>query len=56
MSRSMASDLGLHFLPITLLGVSRLQWVNEENLAWKVRESNENNIHCGMVYMLYISK
>ena len=25
--RSAASDLGLHFLPITLLGVSRLQWV-----------------------------
>ena len=24
-----ASDLGLHFLPITLLGVSRLQWINE---------------------------
>ena len=24
----MASDLGLHCLPITLLGVSRLQWVN----------------------------
>ena len=22
------SDLGLHCLPITLLGVSRLQWVN----------------------------
>ena len=26
-SRSVASDLGLHCLPITLLGVSRLQWV-----------------------------
>ena len=24
--RSAASDLGLHCLPITLLGVSRLQW------------------------------
>ena len=24
---SVASDLGLHCLPITLLGVSRLQWV-----------------------------
>ena len=22
-----ASDLGLHYLPITLLGISRLQWV-----------------------------
>ena len=26
--RSAASDLGLHCLPITLLGVTRLQWVN----------------------------
>ena len=26
--RSVASDLGLHCLPITLLAVSRLQWVN----------------------------
>ena len=25
--RSAASDLGLHGLPITLLGVSRLQWI-----------------------------
>ena len=24
-----ASDLGLHCLSVTLLGVSRLQWVNE---------------------------
>ena len=27
MSHSAASDLGLHCLPITHLGVSRLQWV-----------------------------
>ena len=26
-SHSAASDLGIHCLPITLLGVSRLQWV-----------------------------
>ena len=26
--RSVASDLGLHCLPVTPLGVSRLQWVN----------------------------
>ena len=26
---SATSDLGLHCLPITLLGVSRLQWVNK---------------------------
>ena len=29
MPHSAASDLGLHCLPITLLGVSRLQWVNQ---------------------------
>ena len=28
MPHSAASDLGLHCLPITLLGVYRLQWVN----------------------------
>ena len=28
MPGSAASHLGLHCLPITLLGVSRLQWVN----------------------------
>ena len=28
MPHSVASDLCLHCLPITLLGVSRLQWVN----------------------------
>ena len=27
MPRSVASDLGLHCLPTTFLGVSRLQWV-----------------------------
>ena len=27
MSCFVASDLGLHCLPITILGVSRLQWV-----------------------------
>ena len=28
--RSAASDLGLHCLLITLLSVSRLQWINKE--------------------------
>ena len=34
MQCSVASDLGLHYLPITLLGVSRLQWVkaSHENI------------------------
>ena len=31
--RSAASDLGLHYLPITVLLVSRLQWVNRSCLA-----------------------
>ena len=31
--RSAASDLGLHCLPITLLGVSRLQWVKDLRYA-----------------------
>ena len=36
MPHSAASDLGLHCLPITLLCVSRLQWVNNDNLVqWK---------------------
>ena len=26
---SVVSDLGLHHLPVTLLGVSRLQWVQD---------------------------
>ena len=29
MPRSAAFDLGLHFLTITLLGVSRLQWAKQ---------------------------
>ena len=28
MPHSAASDMGRHCLPVTLLGVSRLQWVN----------------------------
>ena len=28
MPLSAASDLGLHHLPISLLGISRLQWIN----------------------------
>ena len=33
MGHSAVSDLGLHCLPITLLGVSRLQWVNGSFLS-----------------------
>ena len=35
-SHSVASDLGLHCLPITLLEVSRLQWVNNVMLLSKI--------------------
>ena len=31
--RSAESDLGLHGMPITLLGVSKLQWVNAKHQA-----------------------
>ena len=30
---SVASNLGLYCLPITLLGVSRIQWVKGKNLV-----------------------
>ena len=32
MPHSAASDLRLYCLPIALLGISRLQWVNGQNL------------------------
>ena len=32
MPHSVASDLGLHFLPDTFLIVSRLQWVNPSRM------------------------
>ena len=31
---SAASDLDLHCLPVTLLRVSRLQWVNNQSLVF----------------------
>ena len=34
MPHSAASDLGLHCLPISLLRVSRLQWVNMSSDIW----------------------
>ena len=34
MPHSVASDLGLHCLPVTLLGVSRLKWVKGPFLTW----------------------
>ena len=37
MPHSAASDLGLHCLPITLLWVSRLQWVNCVEVLWPIQ-------------------
>ena len=34
MPHSAASDLGLHCLPITILLVSRLQWVKEDSFGY----------------------
>ena len=56
--RSAASDLGLHCLSITLLGVSRLQWVNLRNkkiyiigiCESKIRQERENSNHPGKSY------
>ena len=36
---SVASDLGLHCLPITLLRVSRLQWINDDRVIMKQHSS-----------------
>ena len=36
--RSAASDLGLHYLPITLLVVSRLQWIESHRKYFLVTE------------------
>ena len=37
--RSAASDLGLHYLPVTLLGISRLQWVKGKRNSLRVNHS-----------------
>ena len=35
MPLSVASDLGLHYLPITLVGVPRLKWVGGKNTHYE---------------------
>ena len=37
-----ASDLGLHCLPNTLLGISRLQWVKKKNTGEVLLTSTHN--------------
>ena len=39
---SAASDQSLHYLPITLLGVSRLQWVKIKYMILLGRAKREN--------------
>ena len=41
---SAAADLGLHCLPITRLGVSRLQWVNHD-----LRQTKMGSVHSSLV-------
>ena len=41
--RSAASDLGLHCLPNTRLGVSSLQWVNLRKLRYDMRSVSPKN-------------
>ena len=41
--RSVASDLGLHCLPVILLEVSRLQWPNESHY-WKWLQNKISSI------------
>ena len=49
MPHSLASDLGLHYLPDTLLGVSRLKWVKvytesaEPQSSVEINKSEEAN-------------
>ena len=45
---SAASDLGLHFLPVTLfLEVSRLKWANDKKLTNCVWFSDSESSWCG---------
>ena len=46
MPRSAASDLGLHCLPITLLLVSRLQWVKSYH-KWELTPKEKNLLSGG---------
>ena len=39
MLHSVASDLGLHCLPVTLLGVSRLQWDKFKKFELRINPS-----------------
>ena len=51
---TVASDLSLHCLPFTLLGISRLQCVNGERSACKT-DLNINQTHCFINILLTIN-
>ena len=51
--RSAASDLGLHCLPITLLGVSRLQWVKTIYHLLHFRDRLERRFHEFFFFFLF---
>ena len=47
MLHSVVSDLGLHCLPITLLLVSRLKWVNiSGKMVLQKQKKKKKNSHC----------
>ena len=52
MPHSVASDLGMHCLPITgtLLRVSQLQWVNEDGCTWKENASHMTIFSLGATF------
>ena len=52
MPHSVASDLGLHCLPITLLGLPRLQWVNIATKSVVVFFSKKKKIYIGEALLL----
>ena len=50
---SAASDLGLHCLPITLLGLCRLQW--DKGCPWKQNILKDKNQSLGYIETLHMT-
>ena len=55
---SLASDLGLQCLPITLLGVTRLKWVNLSTMATSLQQKiyGPPNNGCHKEVVLYVPR
>ena len=53
MPHSASSDLGLHCLSITLLGISRLQWVKEGSRG--INNNSVNNHVCSLPHNIYVA-